>query len=483
MKILFVSSEADPYVKTGGLADVSSALPTALAEQGHDVRVVIPLYSSIDTKKHKIKVLLNSSCVHMGNCEEWYRVQTAKLGKKITFLFIEYDKYFSRAGIYDTKAGEFGDNAYRFTFFSKAALQAAKDTGFIPDVVHCNDWQTSIIPYYLKKNFFRTYTSIPSVLTIHNIGYQGKFGADVLDYAGIEPQDFNGYTFEDFGGINFLKGGIAYADKITTVSPKYAEEIKGPIGSGGLHDILNKRDADLKGILNGVDSSQWNPETDPLIPYNYTLQTLNEKNLNKLELKKRFNIDSTIDAPLFGFVGRFAYQKGLGLMAAAIEKALETMICRFVILGSGETEYEKYFEQLALKYPGKVGVHIGFSNELAHLIEAGSDFFVMPSLYEPCGLNQMYSMIYGTLPIVRATGGLDDTVENYNEPAGTGTGFKFEAIDPDALFNTIGWAVSTYFDRPHHITAMQKQAMEKDFSWKASASLYEQLYTEISGRH
>ncbi len=321
------------------------------------------------------------------------------------------------------------------------------------------------------------------MITIHNIGYQGSFDTSVVDYAKIYPQDFNAGAFESFGRLNILKGGIAFADKITTVSPTYAHEIMGPIGSGGLHDLLRSRSADLCGILNGIDTNVWNPKTDKLIPKQYDIKTYKTgKKANKKALQKMFDLNDAPNVPLFGFIGRFASQKGLGLLAGAVERAVSSMVCQVVILGSGDEDAQWYFGGLPARYPGIIGAYIGYDETRSHLIEAGSDFFLMPSLYEPCGLNQLYSQVYGTLPIVRATGGLDDTIDQYDEYNGTGTGFKFYDIDPQALYNTMGWAVSTYFDRPKHIDNMITQAMKKDYSWSIPADLYIGIYKELSGK-
>lgn len=483
IKVLFVASEIAPYAKTGGLADVSSALPIALEEKGLNVISVMPLYSKIDREKYALEKVMDMACVHMGNCEEWYSVYhtTKPFGNHV--YFIEFNKYFDRAGIYHDSNGEYSDNPYRYAFFCRAAMQLAKDLEFQPDIIHTNDWQTAFIPYYLKCGEDAFFWGTRSVLTIHNIGYQGNFDASVLDYAKIYLNDFNATAFESFGRLNILKGGLAFADKITTVSPTYAQEIMGPIGSSGLHDLLRSRSADLCGILNGIDMNVWNPEIDTLIPKQYNIKTYKAgKKANKKALQKMFDLNDAPNIPLFAFIGRFAAQKGLGLLAGAIENAVNSMVCQVVILGSGDEDAQWYFGGLPAKYSGRVGAYIGYDEIRSHLIEAGSDFFLMPSLYEPCGLNQLYSQVYGTLPIVRATGGLDDTIEQYNEETGTGTGFKFYDIDPHALYNTMGWAVSTYFDRPKHMESMIKQAMKKDYSWSISAELYIGIYKELSGK-
>ncbi len=483
IKVLFVASEIEPYAKTGGLADVSSALPKALAGKGIEVKSVMPLYSKVNREKYKLKKVMDMACVHMGNCEEWFSVYHTNEPYGNDVYFIEFSKYFDRPDIYHESFGEYSDNPYRYAFFCRAAMQLAKDLNFQPDIIHTNDWQTGFIPYYLKCGEDAFFWGTRSVITIHNIGYQGSFDTSVVDYAKIYPQDFNAGAFESFGRLNILKGGIAFADKITTVSPTYAHEIMGPIGSGGLHDLLRSRSADLCGILNGIDTNVWNPKTDKLIPKQYDIKTYKTgKKANKKALQKMFDLNDAPNVPLFGFIGRFASQKGLGLLAGAVERAVSSMVCQVVILGSGDEDAQWYFGGLPARYPGIIGAYIGYDETRSHLIEAGSDFFLMPSLYEPCGLNQLYSQVYGTLPIVRATGGLYDTIDQYDEYNGTGTGFKFYDIDPQALYNTMGWAVSTYFDRPKHIDNMITQAMKKDYSWSIPADLYIGIYKELSGK-
>lgn len=482
-KVLLIASEIEPYAKTGGLADVASALPRAIKAKGADVISIMPLYSKVNREKYVLKKVMSGACVHMGNCEEWFSVFHTNKPYGNDVYFIEFNKYFDRNGIYDDAVGEFSDNAYRYAFFCRAAMQTAKDLKFKPDIIHCNDWQTALVPYYLKCGEDEFFAGTKSVLTIHNIGYQGVFSADVRDYAKIYFNDFNSMAFESFGRLNLLKGGIAFSDKITTVSPTYASEILGPIGSGGLHDILKARSSDLSGILNGIDTDVWNPSKDDLIAKTYTKTSYKAgKKANKKALQKLFDMKEAPNVPLFAFIGRFAAQKGLGLLADAVERAVNSMVCQVVILGSGDEDAQWYFGGLPARYSGLVGAFIGYDEKRAHLIEAGADFFIMPSLYEPCGLNQLYSQVYGTLPIVRATGGLEDSVEQYDEKIGGGTGFKFYDISGQALYNTMGWAVSTYFDRPKHMDAMIKQAMTKDFSWDLSADKYLQLYKSIIKR-
>ncbi len=457
---------------------MTSALPRALHRSGVDARVVMPLYGSIDRERHRIQPLLESACVHMGTDEEWYAVHTTSM-EGVPVYFLEHDGHFDRPGLYHDPGGEYGDNPFRFAFLSRAALQVARDIGFEPDVVHANDWQTALAPYYVRIGVEPRLYGARSVLTIHNIGYQGVYGTHALAYAGIYPEHFHAGGFEAFGALNLLKGGLAWADRITTVSPTYAQEIQGPIGSGGLHDLLRRRSGDLVGILNGIDTASWNPATDPYLAANYDRYSMGGKLVNKRELQRRFALEQRDDVTLLGFIGRFTAQKGVHLLRDVIERVVDTMVCQCVVLGSGEREYESFFGSLPSLRPGKVGTHIGYNEELAHLIEAGCDFFVMPSVYEPCGLNQMYSLVYGSPPIVRATGGLIDTVTSYDQETGEGTGFSFSEISPQALYDTIGWAVSTYYDRPQHLAGMVQRGMAEDFSWERSADRYLELYRSM----
>lgn len=479
LKILMVASECVPYAKTGGLADVVGALPLVLTRMGHEVRIVIPKYSMIDDKKYDIQPFFAPMGVWMGNAEEWCSVFTTHLEENIPVYFIEHQIYFEREGLYhDHFFNDYLDNPRRFGFFSRAALQLCKDIKYKPDIIHVNDWQTALIPAYLKIWHWDDpiLGQAATLLTIHNIAYQGKYPKFHYDYLGLQESNFTPEKFEDFGGINFLKGGIYYSDMVNTVSPTYAEETRAPFGGNGLAPHLNAKGDNYLGILNGVDYDEWNPELDKRIPANFSIKDLNGKKACKRELQKQFQLEQRDDIPIIGIVSRFVEQKGLIYVAQMIERCVQDMVVQFVILGSGDTYLERFYRGLPQKYKGKIGAYIGFSNELAHLIEAGSDFFLMPSLFEPCGLNQIYSLKYGTLPIVRATGGLDDTVEQYNEANGEGTGFKFYDLTSDAIYYTIGWAISTYFDRKHHLQKMIKKAMSQNFSWDKSAKLYIETY-------
>ncbi len=478
LRIVMIASEVVPYAKTGGLADVVGALPQALTALGHQVIVVMPKYRAIDVAKHKITPLLAPMGVWMGNVEEWCAVHAAKMDG-VPVYFIESNKYFDRDGLYhDADFNDFGDNPRRFAFLTRAALQLCKDIGFVPDIVHAHDWQSALAAPYLKVWHWNdpVLGNAASVLTIHNIGYQGVYGAEHYDYIGLQWGNFTTDKLEDHGRINFLKGGIVYADMVNTVSPTYADETRTPEYAYGMAPYLNNKGSNYVGILNGVDYSQWNPAVDPLIPAQYSAEDLSGKAVCKEALQRQFLLEVAPDMPIVGVVSRLADQKGLDLLAAAIEGMVHAMRVQFVILGSGDKGLESYYGGLPARYPGRIGTFIGYSNPIAHLIEAGSDFFIMPSRYEPCGLNQIYSLKYGTLPIVRATGGLNDTVEQYDEATGAGTGFKFWEPSANAIYYTVGWAVSTYYDRPHHIQQMIQAAMAQNYSWEESAKAYVDIY-------
>lgn len=471
-RILFITSECTPLAQTGGLGDMVSGLSKALNKRGHDVRVVMPLYQSIDRAKYGVH-FSRSCCVHFGRGEEiWVGIFEGKVGD-VPVWFIDYARYFDRPYIYDDQ-----EDSFRFGVLSKAALQVCKDTAWIPHVAHVHDWMTSMAAVFLKTwdRVLSPLSHTASVLTIHNIGYQGKFSPAVLPFYGLGGDYMAPDRFEDFGMINLLKAGIQYADAVTTVSPTYANEIRGPIGGMGLAPYLNNRSEHVFGILNGVDSEVWNPATDKYLPARFSRDDLAGKAECKRALQERFGLAVDPTIPVFGIVSRFAPQKGFDLIRGALPQAMRDMVIQVVVLGTGDPFTENFFRWLHGAYPKGANAHIGFDPGLAHLIEAGSDFFIMPSLYEPCGLNQMYSSLYGALPIVRATGGLDDTVENYDEANGTGTGFKFWEISGRALFFTIGWAVSTWYDRQHHYQTLQKNGMGRDFTWGLSAQQYEKVY-------
>ncbi len=478
LRIAMIASEGVPYVKTGGLADVVGALPKALQRMGHDVIIILPKYAKIDSTKYQLRPFLSPLGVWMGNLEEWCAVDTAS-HDGVPVYFIESQKYFGRDGLYhDDQYNDYLDNQRRFGFFTRAALQLCRDMGFTPDIVHAHDWQTALAAAYLKIWHWNDPVLGPaaSLLTLHNIAYQGVYSAADYDYLGLQWGNFTSDKMEDHGRINFLKGGIQYADMVNTVSPTYANETRTPQGGYGLAPYLNDKGDRYVGILNGVDYEQWDSAIDPLIPAQYSKQDLSGKAVCKSALQQRLLLEVNPQIPVIGVVSRLVEQKGLDLLAQCIESVVNNMQVQFAILGSGEKRLEDYFGGLPARYPGRIGSFIGYNDGLAHLIEAGSDFFVMPSRYEPCGLNQIYSLKYGTLPIVRATGGLDDTVQQYDELSGAGNGFKFWEISSSALYYAIGWAVSTYYDRRPHLQRMIQSAMSQRFSWEDSAEQYIEIY-------
>lgn len=482
-RILIASSEAVPFIKTGGMGDVCGALPKALKKLGHDVRLVLPRYWAIGREKWGLTPLLSPMGVQMGDRTVWCAVFEGR-SDGVPVYFIDHENYFGRSGLYDDGKWEYFDNAERFGFFSKACLQLCRDLNFKPDIVHANDWQTALIPAYLKISypndpFFR---DTASVFTIHNIAYQGTFPKRSYHFLGLGGGNFTESKFESWDGVHFMKGAVFYADMISTVSPSYAREILTPEGGYGLAPYLERRRDDLVGILNGADYDHWDPRTDTLIPANFSSEDLSGKAICKRDLQREFLLREEPNVPVVGIVSRLAHQKGLDLLVPVIKDIVRDMVVQFAILGAGDKYLEDFFGGLPAEFPGTIGAWIGYSNEKAHRIEAGADFFLMPSLYEPCGLNQIYSMKYGTLPIVREIGGLADTVRQYDEGTGEGTGFRFNSIDPMSVYYTTGWAVSTYFDRPEHMTRMKTEAMRTDFNWHDSAKKYEQLYDKALAR-
>lgn len=481
LKIAFISSECVPFAKSGGLADVVGALPGVLQKLGHKVIVIMPLYGSIDRSRFNIQPILSPMGVWMGDTQEWCSVHGTNNPDGVPVYFIEFSNYFQRDGLYhDADFNDFLDNPRRFAFLSRAGLQFCKDIGFKADIIHVHDWQTALATAYQKIWHWDdpVLGNTASLLTIHNVGYQGKYPAADYNYTGLQWGNFTDRKFEDHGDMNFLKGGIHYADMVNTVSPNYARETRTPELGYGMAMYLNDKGDRYVGILNGVDYDDWNPARDQLIPQTYNADDLSGKQICKRALQERLNLGLDSAIPLIGIVSRFVDQKGLDLFAAAVESTVNQMQVQFAILGSGDKNLENYFGNLPARYPGRIGSFIGYNNELAHWIEAGSDFFLMPSRYEPCGLNQIYSLKYGTLPIVRATGGLDDTVEQYHEASGNGTGFKFWDSSAHAIYFTVGWAVSTYYDRPQHYKQMQQKAMAQNFTWEESARQYEQVYRQ-----
>ena len=482
LNILIAASEVVPFAKSGGLADVAGALPKALRKLGHDVRIVMPRYYIVDIEKYGLVPLDGSLGVHMGSMGEvWSAVfETVLPGSDVPVYFIDHEGFFGRKGLYDENGEGFRDNDNRFIFFSKAAMQLAKKLHFKPDIIHANDWHTASMPILLNSTyaFDPDFENTGSLLTIHNLQHQGKFHKGVMDVLGVGWEHFNSSELEEHDAVNLLKGGIVHADAVSAVSEKYAQEIRTAEFGWGLHTLIDANGAKLYGILNGVDYDEWCPASDSFIPERFDLDDLSGKVTCKAELQKTFNLPERSDVVLIGLVGRFAEQKGIGLLASAIDNLMELNI-QIVMLGTGEKWAEQFFSDVCGKYPQKFGIFVGYRNDLAHLIEAGSDLFLMPSLFEPCGLNQIYSLRYGTVPIVRATGGLDDTIDNYDVDTGAGTGFKFFDATPEALSSTVQWAVDTWHNDRTGFKKLRHNGMEKRFDWDAAAKSYEDLYRHI----
>ncbi|OGV38675.1 MAG: glycogen synthase [Lentisphaerae bacterium GWF2_45_14] len=486
LHIVMACSEAHPYAKTGGLADVAFSLPAALAKRGHKVSVFMPFYNQkMAPMKLRYASRYEMLPVPLGDRTEWAQVLEHKLDKNLSFYFIEFNLFFDRPGLYDWNGVEYHDNAKRFIFFSRACMEAIKVLQMEPDILHTHDWHTSLCNVYLKSHLYKdqpAFRKCKSALTIHNIGYQGVYHKSNLFWTQLGWDYFNFTCLEFHDQINLLKSGILNADMVNTVSPTYAEEILSPSYAFNLEGSLQNRAArgHLRGIINGIDVNIWNPERDSLISTHYSAVTLAGKSECKRALQQKFGLQQRPDVPLLGSLSRLAYQKGFDVYADSLEELLQTDDIQVIVIGSGEYYLQERLNSLCIRYPEKCKVYIGYCNDqLAHMLEAGSDFFVMPSRYEPCGLNQMYSMRYGTLPIVRATGGLEDTVINYEpEKPRECTGFKLWELYPHALTNTIRWAVSIYKNEPDNIDAMRRCAMKKDFSWNHTAKLYEALYND-----
>ncbi len=477
LKILMVAPELAPLIKVGGLADVVGALSKALAANGHDVRILIPKYAGLrhDEREHPLDEPL---VVHLGDHEAYAKVWEMPLPRSTaTCYLLEHDEFFNRASVYLGPSGREKDNGRRFTFLSRAAIDLCYHLDWIPDVVHCHDWTTGLVPVYLNTNERHAPMGrVASLMTLHNMQHQGWFPPEVLTYAGLPQSLYRPDGLESAGELNMLKGGIYHSTKITTVSPSYAREIQTPGGGCGLHELLRYRAGDLIGVINGVDYSEWDPAVDPLLPQNYSCEDLSGKVACKAALQESFGLELNPDVPVFTVVSRLVDQKGLDLLAAVGDRLMETMQIQVAVLGTGDPALEYLFRDLSERHPGRFAAFTGFNNKLAHLMPAGADFLIMPSRFEPCGLSQLYSMIYGAPPIVRATGGLIDTVEQYVEGEGKGTGFRFDDATSDALYDTIGWACSTYYDRPDEFRQLQQNGMRRNYGWDESARKYEQIY-------
>ena len=485
MRILFVSSEVVPFSKTGGLADVCGSLPIELAKQGHEIIVFQPAYQTIYDCGLPIRETDSEISTVVGTKSVTCRLFKSHLpGSDVPIYLIHQPDYFDRDGLYQTGGDDYQDNCERFVFFSRAVLDSTIHLGWHPDIVHCHDWQTGLIPAYLKT-IYRDKTPFVdsiSLMTIHNLAYQGNFWHWDMLLTGLDWKYFNWNQMEFYGRLNLLKTGIVFADALSTVSPRYAEEIQSPNQGCGLQGVLAERRDVLTGILNGIDITRWNPSTDLHIPHNYSVVDWQEgKGICKLHLQKKLGL-SEVESPLIGIIGRLAAQKGWSLILPILELWLEYQNVQWVVLGTGDREYQTALAELAAKHPQKLAVKLEFSNSLAHQIEAAADIFLMPSEYEPCGLNQQYSMRYGAVPVVHETGGLADTVVDAtpeNIVDGRACGFYFERYTVENLETCLARAVDMFLNRKDIWEQLVETGMRQDWSWTASAKQYEDLYYRI----
>ncbi|MEE8449377.1 MAG: glycogen synthase GlgA [Thermodesulfobacteriota bacterium] len=478
--IVHISSEVVPFAKSGGLADVAGSLPVALSKLGQNVAVFMPYHRSVGQGRHKVTEIGCRFPVAVADSQQEASLLQGNLSAKVPVYFIKNDNYFDRDGLYGTPAGDYPDNAARFSFFCRAVLEAIRRLALAPDVIHCHDWQSGLIPLLLKLHYRDNpgLKETGTVFTVHNLAYQGLFDADQLAVTGLPVELFTPAGFEFHGRINFLKAGLIYSDWITTVSQGYAGEIRTAEYGCGLEGVLEERSRNLLGILNGVDYAEWDPASDKFIAANYSREDISGKAECKIDLVDEFGLGYARERPLVGVISRLAQQKGIDLLVEAGDD-LVNLDLALVVLGTGEQRYHEILTEMARRYPDRIAVRLAFDNALAHKIEAGCDMFLMPSRYEPCGLNQIYSLKYGTIPIVRATGGLNDTVEQFDPASGRGNGFKFASYDVRQLVDTVKQAVALFEQNRPAWQKLVANAMAGDFSWDRSAGNYLALYRRM----
>ncbi|HEX9849207.1 glycogen synthase GlgA [Candidatus Deferrimicrobium sp.] len=475
MKVLVASSEIVPFAKTGGLADVCGALPKALRRIGVEADCVLPLYRCVDRTRFPFSGPGVAVPVPLGNREEQGSVEETDAGGGVRAFLVRNDRYFDREFLYGTRDGDYVDNSERFTFFCRAVMEWIALSGRRYDIIHCNDWQTALLPVYVKTLYAdrEPFPRTGTVFTVHNLGYQGLFWNHDLPMMGLGWELFTPRGLEFYGKINLMKGGLLYADILSTVSDTYSREIQTPEYGYGLEGVLYDRREDLYGIVNGIDDEEWHPAADRWIAANYSANDLSGKAVCRRDLISVFGLPKG-DEPVLGLIGRLTGQKGFDLVERIGEWLAEQPL-RVVILGSGERKHEEAMEKLGRKYPDRIAIRVAYDNALAHKIEAGSDMYLMPSRYEPCGLNQIYSLKYGTVPIVRETGGLADTVVDADENPAAGTGFTFRRFEAEELKGAVARALAAYADRSRW-DAIVRRGMALDFSWEASARAYVDLY-------
>jgi len=482
LSILMVASEAHPFAKTGGLAEVTSALSDALVRLGHAVTLVLPRYRGIDVAGASHL----QTRLRLGDRLQPVTLHERYLSERQRLVLVDVPDLFDREALYGTADGDYADNAWRFAVFSRAALEYARVKEWRPSVIHAHDWQTGLVPVFQKMQLSGDpfVGGVPAVFTLHNLAFQGVFSSSTVAAVGLPPEVVHVQGMEYWGNVSYLKGGINFSEKITTVSPGYAREIVEPELGFGLEGVLARRSDDLVGILNGIDTARWTPEGDPFVPASFNAADLGGKRQAKralLDVVKLPADERALARPVIALISRLTEQKGFDLIAAAADD-LMALDASWVMLGSGERRFEDQWRTLAMRHPTRVAATIGFDERLAHLIEAGADMFLMPSRFEPCGLNQMYSLRYGTVPIVRATGGLKDTVEDVDGATrDEGTGFTFRDYAPGALVETVKRALDA-FGNPSRWQGIQTRGMQRDHSWDASAREYVKLYVDVSGR-
>lgn len=483
MNILFAASEATPFAKTGGLADVCGSLPIALSEHGCHSTLFMPAFRQTRHCGQDIRDTEVSFDIPIGSKIVHGRLLKSDLpDSNVQVYLVEQDDYYDRPELYRENGADYADNCERFVFFSRAVMESIRLLNLSVDLIHCHDWQSSLIPAYLKVEYNEAagYENIASLLTIHNLAYQGNFWHWDMLLTGLDWKYFNWQQMEFFGGLNLLKTGLVFSDAINTVSPTYASEIQTAGIGCGLEGVLRDRRSDLSGIINGIDESIWNPATDDKIAMNYSVDNWREgKAACKASLQQSMGLPMNADVPLIGLIGRLADQKGWNLTADVMQRWISAEDAQWVILGSGEPHYHELLERLSSRHGDKVALRLGFSDELAHQIEAGCDMFVMPSQYEPCGLNQLYSLKYGAVPVVRNTGGLSDTVVDAFESTiadHTATGFRFDPFEADALEHALRRAVAMWREQPDTWGQLVSTGMQQDWSWAKSAQAYKELY-------
>ncbi|MFH1122836.1 MAG: glycogen synthase GlgA [Pseudomonadota bacterium] len=480
LKVWFLSSEVEPFAKTGGLADVAGSLPGALKRLGVDVSVGLPFYRVVKEGRFSPTTVLSGLEVPLGDGILKGNVLECRTEEDIPVFFFEREDLFDRPNLYGTSIEDYYDNLERFAYFSRGALLFAKEAGLQFDVIHCHDWQTGLVPAYLKTLYGADpfFSAMVTLFTIHNIGYQGIFPREKLPLTGIPTTEFHPEGLEYWGSLSLLKAGAVYSDAITTVSPKYSEEIQTPEFGLGMEGILTKRSSHLYGILNGADYGIWDPATDGHIAAPYKPDDMSGKKKNKSALIREMGLDQAfLERPLLGMISRLSAQKGCDLLGEIVEDLLG-LNAGLVVLGTGEERYQTLLSDLAQKHSGSMAVRIGFDEALAHLIMAGADILLIPSLYEPCGLTQMYALKYGTVPVVRATGGLDDTIVAYDPRTKKGNGFKFEAYKAKAFLETLRQAIGLFKD-PGAWRRLRANGMKQDFSWGRSAQRYIEIYRSL----